>query len=66
MVGNYPIIVKYMRKPHAQITSNIASNPIIGLDETGTLNVNFFCATTRLVNVRTLPSGGMSVVVSNA
>ena len=66
MVGNYPIIVKYMRKPHAQITSNIASNPIIGLAETGTLNVNFFCATTRLVNVRTLPSGGMSVVVSNA
>jgi hypothetical protein len=65
-IGNYPIIVKYMRKGHGDINSNINGNPQCATADTGALNINFFVATTRLVNVRTLPSGGMSVVVSNA
>lgn len=66
MIGNYPIIVKYTRKPHAAVNSNITNTPQCATADNGAMNLNFFCATTRLVNVRTLPSGGMSIVVSNA
>ena len=65
-IGNYPIIIKYMRKGHGDINSNINGNPQCAAADTGALNINFYVATTRLVNVRTLPSGGMSIVVSNA
>lgn len=64
-IGNYPVIIKYVRRPHADVLSNINGTPLIATDEKGSLNINFLVATTRLVNVRSMPGGGMSIVVSN-
>ncbi len=64
-IGNYPLIVKYVRRPHGAIASNIANTPTCANSDAGALNINFLVAATRLVNVRSMPGGGMSIVVSN-
>ena len=65
IIGQYPLIVKYTRKGHGDINSNIANTPQCALQDTGALNISFFVGTTRLVNVRSVAGGGMSIVVSN-
>ena len=65
MIGDYPVRWIYRRTPHAQVNSDIAGTPQIGQDDTSGANVNFFVGTTRIVNVKSLPSGGMIVNVSD-
>ena len=66
VIGEYPIRHIYSRKPHAEINSaQLATAPPMGQDETGTLDVQYFCGVTRLVNVLAMESGGNSVVVSD-
>ena len=65
MIGDYPVRWIYQRTPHAQVDSDIADTPQIGQDDTSGANVNFFVGTTRIVNVKSLPSGGMIVNVSD-
>ena len=64
-IGNYPIRMIYKRKGHAAINSEIENTPEMGQEDISGLNVNFFVGATRIVNVKSLPSGGMSVVVSD-
>jgi len=65
MIGDYPVRWIYKRTPHAQVDSDIADTPQIGQADTSAANVNFFVGTTRIVNVKSLPSGGMIVNVSD-
>ena len=66
MIGEYPIRHIYNRKPHAEIAaSNLEDTPVMGQDETGMLDIQYFVGVTRLVNVLALPSGGNNVVVSD-
>ncbi len=65
VIGQYPIIFKYVRRGHGDVNSNIANTPQCALADTGALSFNFFVGTTRLVNVRSVAGGGMSIVVSN-
>lgn len=66
VIGEYPIRHIYSRKPHAEINSaQLATAPPMGQDETGVLDVQYFCGVTRLVNVLAMASGGNSVVVSD-
>lgn len=65
IIGEYPIRWIYRRTPHNQVNSDMADAFQVGQAETSSLNVNFFVGATRIVNVRSLPSGGMSVAVSD-
>jgi len=65
MIGQFPLIVKYTRRPHGDIDSGIANAPQCALADNGLLNIIFFVGITRLVNVRSVAGGGMSIVVSN-
>tara|TARA_R100000388_G_scaffold94489_1_gene81895 strand:- start:200 stop:1678 length:1479 start_codon:yes stop_codon:yes gene_type:complete len=65
VIGNYPIRWIYKRKGHAAINSTMEGTPEIAQEDISGLSVNFFVGTTRVVNVKSLPSGGMSVVVSD-
>ena len=66
MIGEYPIRHIYNRKPHAQIiAANLEDTPVMGQDETGMLDVQYFVGVTRLVNVLAMQSGGNSVIVSD-
>lgn len=65
MIGNYPVRWIYKRTPHAQVDSDIAGTPQIGQADESSCNVNFYVGTTRIVNVKSLPSGGMIVNVSD-
>ena len=70
-VGNYPVICRYERRPHAAINkvdyvASPGADPSdieLGCDDRGILDMDYFVGATRLVNVRRLPSGGNSVVV---
>lgn len=65
-INEYPIRHLYKRKPHGEVTkTDLAGTPVVGQEETGLLNVNYFCGVTRIVNVMAMPSGGNSVVVSD-
>ena len=55
----------YKRKGHAAVASEIEGTPTMAAEDISGLNVNFFVGATRIVNVKSLPSGGMSVVVSD-
>jgi hypothetical protein len=65
--GQYPIIFKYARKPHGNIdiTLDGAGGTKLASADDSAMECDYFCGLTRLVNVRMLPSGGLSVVVSN-
>ena len=65
--GQYPIIFKYGRKPHGdiEITLDTVANTKLASADDSVMECDYFCGLTRLVNVRMLPSGGLSVVVSN-
>lgn len=67
MIGNYPIIVRYVRKPHGQITKTIDGNAgtKVALDEVGTIDNTYFVGTTRICNIKTMSDGSQSVVVAN-
>ena len=65
VIGEYPIRWIYRRTPHNQVNSTGADPYQIGQQDVHGLNVNFFVGATRIVNVRALPSGGMSVAVSD-
>ena len=64
-IGNYPVRMIYKRKGHAAVASEVEGTPEMGQEDISGLNVNFFVGATRIVNVKSLPSGGMSVVVSD-
>lgn len=65
VIGEYPIRFIYQRRPHAQVNSTITGTPQAGQDDTSGCDVNFFVGVSRVVNVKTLPSGGMLVAVSD-
>jgi len=66
VLGNYPVRVIYERRPHGAVTaSTLEDTPVIATAENGVLDVQYFCAVTRVVKVLALPNGGMSVIVSD-
>lgn len=65
MIGNYPIRVIYERTPVAQTLSEAPSTPIACEAEVGVMETTYFVGQTRLVNVMSMPNGGMAVNVSN-
>ncbi len=65
MIGNYPIRVIYERTPVADITSDGQGTPNACETEVGVMDVNYFVGQTRLVNVISMPNGGMNIAVSN-
>lgn len=67
MIGQYPIIVRYTRKPHEEITKTIDLNAgtIIANDEKGIEDCIYFVGTTRIANIKTMSDGSQSVVVAN-
>jgi len=65
VIGDYPIRWIYKRTPHAQVDSTMADTPQMGQADNSGLNIDFFVGTTRIVNVKSLPSGGMLVAVSD-
>jgi len=65
MIGNYPIRVIYERKPLPSTQSEVTGNPIACEAEIGVMDVNYFVGQTRLVNVVSMPNGGMNIGVSN-
>ena len=66
MIGNYPIIVRYTRKPHDAISKTIdAATTKVAENETGTIDNTYFVGTTRICNIKTMSDGSQSVVVAN-
>lgn len=65
-IGNYPIIVRYTRRPHAAVNVNAlgGGNSDIALAENGAMDVNYFVGMTRLAKVTEQPSGMMVQVVN--
>ena len=66
-IGEYPIRVIYDRTPSAAAdTTWFAANnfPLVEA-ENGALKVDYFVGTTRIMNVKTMPNGSMSVLVSD-
>lgn len=73
-IGQYPVILKYTRKPHDQIDDAAldidgagapASPVVIGENETRTLDWTYYVGTTRIANIKAMPDGSQSVVVVN-
>lgn len=66
-IGEYPIRVIYKRKPHSNVTSTWfnANNFILAPSEVEVLNCTYFVGVTRAMNVKTMPNGSQSVVVSD-
>lgn len=66
-IGEYPIRVIYKRKGHGAVTSTwfSAGNFEMAPDETGSMNLTYFCGVTRVLNIKTMPNGSQSVVVSD-
>ena len=65
MIGNYPIRVIYERTPVASTNSEVSGTPVACESEVGVMEVNYFVGQTRLVNVVSMPNGGMNIGVSN-
>ena len=65
MIGNYPIRVIYERTPVASTNSEAPGTPIACESEVGVMETTYFVGQTRLVNVMSMPNGGMAVNVSN-
>ena len=65
MIGNYPIRVIYERTPVADVASEGQGTPNACETEVGVMDVNYFVGQTRLVNVISMPNGGMNIAVSN-
>lgn len=65
-IGNYPIVVRYTRRPHGAVNVNAlgAGASDIALAENGAMNVSYFIGMTRMANVRESPQG-MLVSVAN-
>ena len=65
-IGNYPIVVRYTRRPHGAVNVNAlgAGASDIALAENGAMNVSYFVGMTRMANVRESPQG-MLVSVAN-
>jgi len=65
-VGNYPIIVRYTRKPHGDVNVNALGGGAsdIALAENGAMDVNYFVGMTRLAKITEQPSGMMVQVVN--
>ncbi len=66
-IGEYPVRVIYERTPSAAANTNWfnANNFSLVDAEAGSLSVNYFVGTTRIMNVKTLPNGAMNVLVSD-
>ncbi len=66
-IGEYPIRVIYERTPSAAAnTSWFAANNFSLVEaEAGVLKCDYYVGTTRIMNVRTMPNGSMSVLVSD-
>ena len=66
MIGQYPIVVRYTRKPHEKITKTIdTTSTIVAADEKGIEDCIYFVGTTRIANIKTMSDGSQSVVVAN-
>ena len=67
MNGQYPIIFKYRRRPHAAITKTVSGRAgvDIGKKEDGALDCTYFAATTRSVNIVSKPSGEVFITTSD-
>ena len=65
-IGNYPIVVRYTRRPHGAVNVNALGGGAtdIALAENGAMNVSYFVGMTRMANVRESPQG-MLVTVAN-
>ena len=69
-IGEYPIRVIYERTPAAATSTNwfaggAGNNFPVVEAEAGVLKCDYFVGTTRIMNVRTMPNGSMSVLVSD-
>jgi hypothetical protein len=66
-IGEYPIRVIYKRKPHGAITSTwfSANNFELAPAETGAMDCTYFVGVSRVLNVKTMPNGSQSVVISD-
>lgn len=66
-IGEYPIRVIYKRKPHAGVTSTwfSAGNFELAPSEVEALDTTYFVGVTRVMNVKTMPNGSQSVVISD-
>jgi hypothetical protein len=66
-IGEYPIRVIYDRTPSAAANTTWfnANNFSLVEAENGALKVDYFVGTTRIMNVKTMPNGSMSVLVSD-
>jgi hypothetical protein len=66
-IGEYPIRVIYERTPSAAADTTwfAANNFSLVEAEQGTLKVDYFVGTTRIMNVKTMPNGSMNVLVSD-
>ena len=65
-IGNYPIVVRYDRRPHGAVNVNALGGGAsdIALAENGAMNVSYFVGMTRIANVRE-SAAGMMVTVAN-
>lgn len=66
-IGEYPIRVLYKRRPHGEVTSTWfnANNFVLAQAETGVMNCTYFVGVTRIMNIKTMPNGSQSVVISD-
>lgn len=66
-IGEYPIRLTYKRKPHGAITSTwfAADNFELAPAETGSMDCTYFVGVSRVLNVKTMPNGSQSVVISD-
>jgi len=66
-IGEYPIRVIYERTPSAAADTTWfnANNFSLVEAENGSLKVDYFAGTTRIMNVKTMPNGSMNVLVSD-
>lgn len=70
-IGQYPVVVRYTRTPHAFIEESKdvdgAGNKdiVFGPVETDTMDWTYFVGSTRIANIRAMPDGSQSVVVVN-
>jgi hypothetical protein len=65
--GSYPVIFKYRRRPHDEINSTVSTRTdvAIGKKEDGAMDVIYYAATTRSVNILSQASGAVLITVSD-
>ena len=55
MIGSYPIIWKYARRPTSAIANSV-------MDENGAMNVEYYCLVSKTANITATPAGTQVVV----